>query len=168
MADMRNKAVFYSCSLFLLALPALTLADIDSATRAYEQGDYATALAEFARLAGKGDARAQYNLAFMYYGGDGVEQDYKAAFHWFEKSAKSGYSRAQDILGYMYSHGYGVTADRVRAYVWYSLAAANGVFLADEVRDGLAAEMGRAERAEAEFLTREYFKKYLNFPLHPD
>ena len=63
----------------------------------------------------------------------------------------------------MYNHGYGVEADQIRAYVWYSLAADNGIYLAAEVRDILASEMGQAEKTQADLLTREYIKIYLNF-----
>ena len=34
----------------------------------------------------KGNAEAQYNLAAMYYKGEGIEQDYQKAFNWFEKA----------------------------------------------------------------------------------
>lgn len=155
-------------NLLLLLTASVTLADFDSANLVYENGDYPTALREFTKLANAGVPAAQYNLAFMFYGGEGVVQDYSKAFYWFEKAAKSGYARAQDILGYMYSHGYGVPANRVRAYAWYSLAAENGVFLAGKVRDSLASEMGKAERIEANLLTREYLHAFLHKPSTQD
>jgi len=155
------KTPVLSLAVLVLLLPLSLHADIADADSAYERGDYKTALSEYTKLARTGDSGAQYNLAFMYYGGEGVTQDYGQAIYWFEIAAKAGYARAQDILGYMYSHGYGVGADRVRAYVWYSLAAANGIYLDEQVKNTLAAEMGRAERTEADLLAREYARRYL-------
>lgn len=128
--------------------------------RAYEKGDFHTALGEFSRLAQANDAHAQYNLAFMYFGGDGVVKDYTKAFYWFEKAAKSAHPQAQDILGYMYNHGYGVPANRARAYAWYSIAAENGIFLAAKIRNSLASEMGRTERIQADLLIEDYRTRY--------
>ena len=55
-------------------------ADYDDALAAYERGDYATALQEFRPLAEQGDAKAQFNLGFMYDNGKGVpENDAEAA-----------------------------------------------------------------------------------------
>ncbi|MEE9203743.1 MAG: hypothetical protein V3U08_01910, partial [Nitrospirales bacterium] len=51
--------------LFLLsASPAH--GDSEAGFVAHEQGDYATALREFRRLAGQGNPVAQYNLGVMY------------------------------------------------------------------------------------------------------
>jgi glycine/D-amino acid oxidase-like deaminating enzyme len=47
--------------------------------QAYENGDYATALTEWAPLAEQGNANAQFNLAQMYRRGEGVPQNYKMA-----------------------------------------------------------------------------------------
>ncbi len=58
--------------LFLLsASPAH--GDSEAGFVAHEQGDYATALREFRRLAGQGNPAAQYNLGVMYANGRGVE-----------------------------------------------------------------------------------------------
>ncbi len=148
------------CLSSLLLLPGPATADLDSAVRAYEKGDFYTALHEFTKLAHADDAHAQYNLAFMYYGGEGVVKDHTKAFHWFERAAKSGHKQAQDILGYMYNHGYGVQANRVRAYAWYSMAAKNGIFLAAKIRDSLALEMGKTERIQADLLIEDYQTRY--------
>jgi len=90
--------------------------DLRTAVSAYESGDYQTAYEQFTRLALKNDTEAQYNLAFMHYGGDGIPQDDVKAAYWFEQAAKSGHASAQDTLGYMYLNGRGHDTDRVRAY----------------------------------------------------
>jgi len=131
-----------------------------TAITAYENGDYQTAYEQFTQLALKDNAEAQYNLAFMYFGGEGIPQDDVKAAFWFEKAAKSGHAGAQDTLAYMYLHGRGLDADRVRAYAWYSVAADNGVFLAKNVSENLKRQMDPSERVHAELLTREYLNKY--------
>jgi len=58
--------------------------------------------------ADQGDARAQYNLGFMYYFGEGVPQDHAEAVHWYRLAAEQGDARAQYNLGFMYDNGKGV------------------------------------------------------------
>ena len=54
---------------------------------AEEQGDYATALSLWRRLADQGNPRAQGKLGGMYYNGHGVAQDYAEAVKWFRLAA---------------------------------------------------------------------------------
>ena len=67
--------------LLLLSLTASPIwsADFDKGVQAYENGDYATALTEWAPLAEQGNANAQFNLTQMYRRGEGVPQSYKMA-----------------------------------------------------------------------------------------
>ena len=58
--------------------------------KAYEAGDFATALREFSELAAQGDANAQYNLGMMYAFGQGVIQDNVYAHMWWNFAATSG------------------------------------------------------------------------------
>jgi TPR repeat protein len=149
--------------LFLLCLgfSALTHAyDITTALEAYETGDYQTAQTQFNALALNDNPEAQYNLAFMYFGGEGVPQDDSKAAFWFERAAKLGHPAAQDTLAYLYLNGRGVSVDRIQAYAWYTLAAHNGVFLAKNVSERLRQQMNATERAYAENLSREYLEKY--------
>ncbi len=57
-----------------------------AALAAYQRGDYATALREWRPLAEQGNAKAQYNLGFMYRYGLGVPQDDAAAWGWYTAS----------------------------------------------------------------------------------
>lgn len=134
--------------------------DLSVALSAYEQGNYQSAFLQFTQLAEQDNPEAQYNLAFMYFGGEGIEQDDVKAAYWFEQAAKAGHAAAQDTLGYMYLNGRGLKKDRVRAYAWYSLAADNGIFLAKNVCKNIKTQMGPAERVHADNLTREYLKKF--------
>ncbi len=143
----------------VISSPA-TAYDITTAIEAYESGDYQTAHEQFTSLAIKGDPEAQYNLAFMSYGGDGVNQDDGQAIFWFEQAAKLGHASAQDKLAYMYLNGRGVDVDHVQAYAWYTLAAKHGVFLAKDISENLINQMSPIERTQAELLSREYLEQY--------
>ena len=79
--------------------------------KAYESGDYATALKEWKPLAEQGEADARHNLGLMYFNGFGVVQDYKAALKWFKLAAEQGYALAQSNQGWMYEKGLGVSQD---------------------------------------------------------
>ncbi len=74
----------------LLASIGISHADYDAGWAAYERGDYATALREFRPLAQQGDAKAQYNLGWMYHNGQGVVQDYTRAHMWANLAASNG------------------------------------------------------------------------------
>lgn len=135
-------------------------ADISFAMKAYEHGDYITAYNEFYTLAESGHIVAQYNLAFLYYEGQGVTQNLKKAAFWFNQSARAGYAPAQDTLAYMFNHGIGLPQDSLRAYVWYSLASNNGIFLAQTIQNKLAKELSKTERIQADLMIREYESNY--------
>ena len=134
--------------------------ELSVAIDAYERGNYQLAFEHFSNLADQNVPEAQYNLAFMYFGGDGIEQNDEKAAYWFKQAAQAGHAAAQDTLAYMYLNGRGLKPDRVRAYAWYSVAADNGIFLARNISENLKKNMGPAERIEAEMLSREYLKKF--------
>ncbi len=93
---------------------------------AFDNGDYATALAEFRPLAEEGSYYAQFYLGFMYYNGNGVLQDYKEAAKWYTLSAEQGDGDAQNNLAVMYEKGQGVLQDYKESFRLYSLAVENG------------------------------------------
>jgi TPR repeat protein len=84
------------------------LGDFEKGLKAYQSGDYQTALHEWRPLAEQGDAKAQNNLGVMYEKGLGVPQDYAEAVKWYRKAAEQGDARAQNNLGVMYAAGRGV------------------------------------------------------------
>ena len=110
-------------------------ATFEEADRAYENGDYKTALSMLEDLANKGNIKAQYNLGLMYQNGFGVEQDYIKAKEWYEKSANQGDELAQYNLGVFYAIGQGVKQDYVKAKEWYEKSANQGN---DEAQKNLA------------------------------
>jgi TPR repeat protein len=100
--------------------------DFQKGVEAYEKGDFAAALREWRFLAGVGDPRAQYNLALMYFRGQGVIQDYKQSANILRLAAVQGDATAQYDLGGMYEKGQGVTQDYAEAVKWYRRAAEQG------------------------------------------
>jgi len=50
---------------------------LKEALDAFDKGDYQTSLEIFKPLAEQGNAKAQYNLGFLYRIGQGVNQDYQ-------------------------------------------------------------------------------------------
>lgn len=96
------------------------------AIRAFQQGDHATALELWGKLAEGGDARSQYNVAQMYRQGIGVEQSYARAAHWYRKAAEQDHRDAQYILGLLFFNGDGVAQDEKQAAHWFRTAANAG------------------------------------------
>ena len=78
------------------------------------------------QLAENGDVEAQYNLALIYYRGDGIEEDKKEAFEWFEKAARQGDSDAQFYLAFSYMNGEGIEENKGEAFRWYKKSAERG------------------------------------------
>lgn len=102
------------------------------ALKAYEAGDYTTALNEWHPLAEQGNARAQANIAAMYDTGTGVKQNKAEAERWYLLAAKQGNANAQYWLGEMYDQDPIVPVvpdekrDNLIAERWYRLAAEQG------------------------------------------
>jgi TPR repeat protein len=95
--------------------------------RAYDSGDYATALKEWRPLAEQGDVMAQDSLGFMLKNSEGVVQNYKEAGKWFRLAAEQGLAEAQFYLGLMLSNGKGVVQNYKEAVKWYRSAAEQGL-----------------------------------------
>ena len=72
------------------------------------------------------DAKAQYELGFQYYVGNGVAKDLKKAVQLFAQAANQGYAEAQYWLGYCYLEGEGVAKDPKQAVHWFTQAANQG------------------------------------------
>lgn len=137
--------------------------DFDQAVRAYERGDYPTALRLLRPLAKEGSADAQNNLGLMYATGRGVQQDYTEAVKWYRMAANKGVASAQNNLAIMYTGGQGVPQDYVQAYMWFTIAASTFPVSEAEERskvaknlDAVAADMTPAQIAEAQKLAREW------------
>jgi len=117
---------------------------------------WAQTFKETKRLADIGSVDAQYNLALMYYNGEGVPQDHKEAIKWFRKAAEQGDADAQRYIGVLYKDGdKGLIQDYIRAHVWFNIAAANGDEEGRKLRDTLAKEMTSDQLAEAQKMASE-------------
>jgi TPR repeat protein len=112
-----------------LAIPFVPSAHADAyddGMLAYTSGRYEDALSIWTGLASDGNARAQFNLAYMYEFGISVDADPEHAVKWYRLAAEQGYARAQNFLGWMYEMGKGVAHDRAEALKWLRLAADQG------------------------------------------
>jgi len=137
-----------SCAL-LLILSSTVFADYEDGVNAAFKGDFETALHEFTAAAEEGLDLAQYNLAILYFTGQGVKQDAAKAFRWTEAAALQGHVAAQFNLGNLYYAGNGVEADPDKAVEMFEGAARAGhanaaLILANMHADGeLAADEER-------------------------
>jgi TonB family protein len=123
---MSARVWLFAVAVALIGAPPSALADFDDGIRAYEGGDYATALQEWLPLAKSGDERAQLSVGLMYYRGEGVEADHEIALKWIRKAVKKEFAPAQIALGTMYEYGHGVKSDPDKAMKWYRAAARGG------------------------------------------
>lgn len=144
---------------FVVITQRIVSAGFDEGARAYNRGDYATALKEFRPVAEKGNALAQYLLGLMYYEGRGVPQDYKEAVKWFRKAAEQGDPGAQFSLGLMYADGNGVPKNYISAHMWLNLAGAKGHKEAVKLRDNLEKQMTPSQIAEARRTAKKWKQK---------
>lgn len=101
--------------------------DFREGFEAYKASRFSDAERLYSQAAEAGVAGAQYNLAQMYYRGEGVAQDLTKAAHWFEQAAMQAIPEAQHNIGLAYDEGYGVEVDKIRAAFWYEHASAHGM-----------------------------------------
>ena len=126
--------------LFLAFSPAL-FADYEAGVNAAFDGNFDTAFREFTIAAEEGLDLAQYNLAILYFTGQGVERDLEQAFKWTLAAAEQGHTAAQFNLASLYSEGDGTRKDTDKAVEWFTYAAKAGhptsaFILANMYRDG--------------------------------
>ena len=112
------------------------------------------------KLAGAGDADAQWQMGVRYHTGAGVPQDDTQAVQWFLRAAEQGHVGAQGTLGAYYWAGRGVPPDLNRAYFWSALAFAHGDETSKSRLEGLASQMTRSQvaaaRQQAEIWLRQH------------
>ena len=123
--------------------------------------DRAEALKWYRRAAEQGVAEAQFNLGNLYCTGQGVPQDLAEARKWYLKAAEQGDAEAQYNLGVSYGTGQGVPQDNRLAYAWFHVAAAQGNEPARYNRDIASAKLDPASLAEAQKLSEQYHKSYV-------
>ncbi len=101
--------------------------DIQAGARAYNLGDYVTAVKLWRPLAEKGDRQAQHHMGLMYAQGLGVPRDHAKSTQWFRKAAQAGHVLAAYNLGFRYLKGEGVPQDFKTAASWFRRAAGAGL-----------------------------------------
>jgi localization factor PodJL len=69
---------------------------------AYQNKDYANALAAYQTAAEAGGEYGQFMLANMYLAGEGVKRDPMKYLHWMQQSADNGYPPANYLMGLAY------------------------------------------------------------------
>ena len=116
----------------------------------------------YRKAAEQGEPRAQFGLGIMYATrGTGVAEDATEAMRWFRLAAEQGDVNAQAYLGAMYDTGEGVPEDAVDAYAWLNIAAAQGNTSAKELKEIVAKHMSRAQIAEVQKRSPEYWTRYV-------
>ena len=128
------------------AFQKLVSLDAAAAIDALDRGDYEVALNGLRELAELGFATAQYNLANMYFSGQGVAEDRSQSVRWFTHAAEQGHIEAQVTLGRIHYEGVNVPKDEAQAIKWFTLAYKHGHDDACLILNYIAAEQGDAER----------------------
>jgi len=113
------------------------------------QGAQAMSLPDLRKLAGQGDADAQWQMGVRYHNGEGVSRDDVQAMQWFLRAADQGHVTAQATLGAYYWAGRGVPQDLSKAYFWSALALAQGDENSKSRLEGLASQMTREQVSAA-------------------
>ena len=70
------------------------------------------------RMAGQGNADAQFMMAEAYSQGDGEKKDEALALFWYHAAAEQNHVGAQSALGAAYANGLGVTKNETQAASW--------------------------------------------------
>ena len=110
-----------------LVLTTVTYADVATGKRAFDLGDYTTALREFRASARIGEPEAEAYLGRMYLGGFGLRRNTNEAIRWYTLAGDSGFVGAASILAYLYWNGsHGVAKNYSEAIKWATSAAAHG------------------------------------------
>ena len=140
-----------------IACVAPARADLDAGKRAYDAGEFVTALRELTPLAEGGNAEAQVLLGLMYLRGDGVPKDAGVALKWYMAAAEQGNAEGQANLGSMYLMGKGVPRDVSRALKLWKLSANQG-------NAGAQVSLGLVYR-NSRVLPHDFVQSYMWFDL---
>jgi len=116
--------LFLLTTLFVCSLLAEQkgLKEYDLAMKYLSEQNYKAALKPLQVAADNNISNAQYNLALMYYQGDGVKQDIEKSAEWLEKAAQNGHERAIANIGRIYMQ----LMDFKKARYWLQINAKNG------------------------------------------
>lgn len=116
----------------------------------YRQGNFEEAAIAYLISANEGNAEAQFDIAYAYFNGEGIERDYASAAMWFKRSARQNYAKAQYNLAYCYMNGRGVPRDYDKTFDLLHQSANNNykraqLTLADCYANGILVEQNEKE-----------------------
>lgn len=97
-----------------------------TAVSAYQNKDFSTAYSLFLKLAKRGDATSQFNLAILYSRGEGAAVNHSSAFKWYERAARGGNVEAMYFLGAYYQQGLAISRNIKKAIYWLDRAYKKG------------------------------------------
>lgn len=105
----------------------------------------------------RGRVEDQFDLAWAYRSGDGVDQDPRLAIFWFTEAAGQGHPQAACCVGEMYRDGIGTEQDYVEALNCFRKGAEGGDLLS-QFNVGWAHEFGQGTPVDAEMAAYWYKK----------
>jgi TPR repeat protein len=123
---MKNWPGIKAITLATLLSSAAFAGPMEDAGKAYQRGDYATAMKLIRPLAEKGNVSAEYNLGTMYYNGEGTKRDYAEAMKWYRMAAQHGDVESARRVGFMNANAQGIERNDAEALKWYRMAADKG------------------------------------------
>ena len=112
----------------------------------------------FEKAAAQGDPNAQFNLATLYFSGEGIPEHFIKGLEWYTTAASQGQAFAQNMLGTVYYRGIGIAVDRIAAYVWWSMADTSVKITTSEKLDELKKQMTDAEIKIAQTTSSKCFQ----------
>jgi TPR repeat protein len=129
------------------------------AAKAYDAGDYQTALHIWGEEAAKGNPKAQESLGYMHAAGKGTPQDYRESVRWYRMAAEQGSTSALHSLGKIYYEGLGVQKSVENAYAYFLVSGANGNRAAKEKQRMVLKEMSPEQIEKAMRITFDLLQK---------
>ena len=117
-----NRICLVGAALLVGIVTPVSAQSVKAGIEAWQQADYAGAVAIWRPLAERGDADAEFNLGQAYRLGRGVPTNVAAAKTWFERAASQGHVDAQTTLGLLlFQNG-----DQAEGLKWLKKAADQG------------------------------------------
>ncbi len=107
-------------------IQAASSVETQEGLNAYSEGQFEKAYGHFLKAASGGDAKAQFYIGNMLFGGQGTDRDLSLAARYYELAALQGHTEAQVALATMYRSGAGVQRDYYKVLYWLEEAAIDG------------------------------------------
>lgn len=98
----------------------------DEGSKAYKEGNFGLALANFISSASHHtDVKSMSMASLMYVKGQGVQRDICQGIYWADMAARNGVYFDQELLSRAYFQSYGIDSDYEKAYLWAKAAVEN-------------------------------------------